>query len=1253
MYRVEHEYMVPVDEPPVVPIRRTRSRSRTESQAEDDRTSRGAESLISECHEPPCVEDIRDCMGYAVIDKSKQQDPPLPSAPRRRRSTKSNKSTRSSDTKFFTVPRPLNDTPPARPQRNYSTLGPNRPPRRKSELDLSQTEEEKENIDVTQYIEIEDDDHNRDLQSGDVIKKMKGRPLPAPPRPPRKTRDISKEALRDITQETNIMSDSYIDEHDDKLTTGISPASPMEAVEEIEVSTQTDPLPDDFCCEDVIEEPTDRIVAPTRRKRSIHHDTSTPRSTERPKTPLERSVSPNAMIIERRVQTPIEDVTHASLLVRPVPEYPPDSYVSKRFAADIPDIFSASVIPQPSDNVDEPLEEPVVEEEIIKETKPEPERKAPTPIYSEISKQPKEQIVQDEDVDEPSVIPTELLELFSQPPAASIETDVTLSSKQTETVTLEQRDEVAEMPEKPQRRRSQAQVQSTIKPEVPPTPVSPPVSPQPQIIERIIERQVPVCITPGPDTEVEVLKAHRLQVTDLDVERLNVTELQAQKILVSEIDGVTLQISELTSKSGNLVVNGLEIPSGLLQEILERLQPAAGEPSPSVEQVSTQTNIEDIRENTETNKLAEPANVEQIGTQTSIELQDEVVPPPVMEPVSTQTSLDEPDVLPTPPVMEQVATQTSVEEPDDSNVPDLVLASPEREIATASPIVESAQSPPVQIVEDVHSVEEEEDQHNFTPAQLMELQGEIDDIIDTACEQISRDTAYMNEMLLDSLRYEVPDQFSPTMSDEIIIDLPGHVIIETEDPITGETIFFQQPLDERLPMEFREMIQREMELEREEAAKQQSVLLTDSPQLMDIPEEEELREDKTEQRTESPIDDSEVPKEFTELKDKEELLIDAKPEEVEIKEEIVQQQDSVVPTELKELKDEEEALIELLTVNPDEAEIKEKQQIESSVTTSKSDVQEAKAEEHPKRSIVPKEFRELKDEQEAIIDQLQKEIEKTQELLKKEMNIKMKEIPETKAEDTEKASVVEEVIVKEVRSVPVESSPRVPPAIPPLPKEHLQRDIMQEVIAAPFQSLTQQETTKSQEVSEQTESSSAQSNTPPSRPPLPQQDNVHEPQAPVQMIQDMAYPISYYPEYIHSVPPQSFYTLRSPQPRDLSEDDIPVHHRRRRHHRHMSRSSSDEDRRTVARRTRASSADPSIPQLTGQLAKACTISAGRVIKQMTNYITSSSNVLTRQQLQVVMVILLVLIAGLILMGLSAGKTVHLHHWEYFNPPKEL
>lgn len=169
------------------------------------------------CVEEPCIQDIRDPMGYAIIDKTKVKDPPLPpprTPPRRRRSLRSESG---SSEKFATVPR--SEPQPVRPLRNYSTLGPSRPPRNKSSVP-NLTDEEKENIDITPYIEI-DEEATRRLQSGEVIQKMKDRPLPAPPRPPRKTRPL---------QEDNTASISLS----------------AERLEESEVSTQTEPLPEDI-----------------------------------------------------------------------------------------------------------------------------------------------------------------------------------------------------------------------------------------------------------------------------------------------------------------------------------------------------------------------------------------------------------------------------------------------------------------------------------------------------------------------------------------------------------------------------------------------------------------------------------------------------------------------------------------------------------------------------------------------------------------------------------------------------------------------------------------------------------------------------------------------------------------------------------------------------------------------------------------------------------------------------------------------
>lgn len=150
-------------------------------------------------------------MGYAIIDKNIKREPPLPppkTPPRRKRSVQS------TEQKFFTVPRQGSSEPPVRPLRNYSTLGPSRPPRRKHPINM--TDEEKENIDITQYIEI-DDEPNRDLHSGEVIQKMKDRPLPAPPRPPRN----KNKPLHDITSQENIARecDEKVEECETEIST--------------------------------------------------------------------------------------------------------------------------------------------------------------------------------------------------------------------------------------------------------------------------------------------------------------------------------------------------------------------------------------------------------------------------------------------------------------------------------------------------------------------------------------------------------------------------------------------------------------------------------------------------------------------------------------------------------------------------------------------------------------------------------------------------------------------------------------------------------------------------------------------------------------------------------------------------------------------------------------------------------------------------------------------------------------------------
>ncbi|XP_072394389.1 uncharacterized protein [Diabrotica undecimpunctata] len=438
--RTESKVIIPIATDPEPPKRPSRSRSRGDSRAtSQSRTApqslntsqRDLDSLslqtglmgeddIEPCVEEPCVQKICDYMGYSVIDKSKVKDPPLPpprSLRRKKRSTKVDK-----ENKFFTVPRSKVSKEdevdvPVRPLRNYSTLGPSR---------LSVTPdlvENKENIDITQYIEIEDEP-NRDLQSGEVIEKMKTRPLPAPPRPPRKTKPF-QDITSSLTSRENIMSQSTEELH-------------KEPPNEIEVYTQTEPLPDDFVCEEMVEEPTDKVIIPTQ--------------------------ATDAITVERRLITPTrytfeETVTHGSLLVEP--------------------LNGAKILPD-----------------------------------SDITERPKERIVPirvEDDFDETSSIPDDFHKLADP--------------KQTK--------------------------QSSSAP-------------------------------PG---EIEVLKAQKLQVTDLDVDTLTVNKLLAGKIVVSEIDSGNIQTNEISSKTGALKVGEISLPPEMIQQIIQTIQNSqASEEKPQVDQ---------------------------------------------------------------------------------------------------------------------------------------------------------------------------------------------------------------------------------------------------------------------------------------------------------------------------------------------------------------------------------------------------------------------------------------------------------------------------------------------------------------------------------------------------------------------------------------------------------------------------------------------------------------------------------------------
>ncbi|XP_028158931.1 titin isoform X1 [Ostrinia furnacalis] len=360
VYRTEHEYIVPPSETVAtqrspVPPRRNRSRSSRSSFCDDDRTSHGAESLTLDTHIPHIEEieaerEIRqESPGYATVDKG-------PNAPSKG------------------IRRSLSKTPPARrrksnsSERKYYTVGstksiPDRPPRKKSSTSLMTLDSfSKRSIsgDFTQYVEIDEpqvEEVHKDLKSGEVLSKMKDRPLPPPPRPPRGPR--RKKRSKDNTEDDILAAQSV---STTELSSMPLEESRPEDVVEIEVSTQTDPLPDDVDYElgmdenldismssslrDIVDEESilgkshSKIVESPRFSRPTSRSEksfkfSDPKLSELAKANIGRT-SPTVILVERRVSSPTrinereEMLTEASLTVQhididetQIPDVPP------------------------------------------------------------------------------------------------------------------------------------------------------------------------------------------------------------------------------------------------------------------------------------------------------------------------------------------------------------------------------------------------------------------------------------------------------------------------------------------------------------------------------------------------------------------------------------------------------------------------------------------------------------------------------------------------------------------------------------------------------------------------------------------------------------------------------------------------------------------------------------------------------------------------------------------------------------------
>lgn len=151
-----------------------------------------------------------------------------------------------------------------------------------------------------------------------------------------------------------------------------------------------------------------------------------------------------------------------------------------------------------------------------------------------------------------------------------------------------------------------------------------------------------------------------------------------------------------------------------------------------------------------------------------------------------------------------------------------------------------------------------------------------------------------------------------------------------------------------------------------------------------------------------------------------------------------------------------------------------------------------------------------------------------------------------------------------------------------------------------------------------------ESEQPPARPPLPAQ-------------------------FSFSSVPASFYHLK-----DYSEDEKlqpQMPQRRRRHQNKRKDSTSEEEyqREQRARNRGALSGDQSVLALGGQFVRACGNALRETGGQIMDTLRASSKDENKRDLHIAIIILIIIVAGLVLMSMG-DKSVHHHHWDFFNPP---
>ncbi|XP_022212834.2 LOW QUALITY PROTEIN: uncharacterized protein LOC111067830 [Drosophila obscura] len=739
VYRTEHEYRhIPL----ATPDNFTDGASVRTPRSEDDRTSRGADSLVLDMKTRPelgedneegasrtksderFVIDMLESDGYAVVRK---EPLPKPTPPARRK-----KFTRSPGERFATLPSirgSRGSPPPARPpppQQYIPTEDSPSPlvPRRRSAASLDEIPQMmiKSNYETQkqQQPEKEEDDYEEpgalerpesprsNLQSGEVINKMKFRPLPAPPRPPREKRSTraGSNALDSYEDSEQVASSSQADSYD------------QQGEFEVEVSTQTDPLPDDFVCEEFEITEDMKVIEPRRangsngsasktledllrsvetqetqdevdgvrvltedeqlakglqrfrdanqrsmseRSRASSSQADRSKSLSRPQTPS------SAVVIERRVPTPSlvageeqDDTVQASLIVRPISAADLADEELRREEEELrrEGLLSDSSVQSKSDVEDEDRGEGAValsdyaassadldaaveqlqqtQLESDYESRLEDDEVERTLRDSEYSDQYEEEEETDEETRlERELTEQELDEALEKELQEAMEKELT-DYRQTEKDTLSEEkeyapseiesrhseDEALEAVEKPIRKITASEpTEAEVTPKFVATlptepayghdelddeepedvPLPPPRRKSTTTLEptaaaaAVAAAAAATTLTIAEQSARELTPVQSLQsppepqlptrLAELEVERLRVHALQAGQIQVSQLHGSHIKADDLECKSGQLVVQSIELPPGFIDDIVERVR----EQRPSLLTTETQT----------------------------------------------------------------------------------------------------------------------------------------------------------------------------------------------------------------------------------------------------------------------------------------------------------------------------------------------------------------------------------------------------------------------------------------------------------------------------------------------------------------------------------------------------------------------------------------------------------------------------------------------------------------------------------------